>query len=208
MEDKKDANSDHQKATENETKFAKEELLNATDFGKLIGLTLNGVKKMFGTKMTEGFSYVKDKDGWIIDVEKAKQELRTTVKLSTCKSERLLQFLDMPKEAVGDMPNEVDEISDMSDTQVRAALLKSELRISLINEKVLAGTYVNKKEVEKNLEAMGMEIRNSFTGIPARVMPMIRAAESDLLAENILHKEIENALIAVANLGKKELIPV
>lgn len=193
------------KEPKTETKFILTDPVTATVFGKMIGCGLNAVKAMFGEKLTEGVSYLKDGRTILIDPIKAREELRATVNPKTCKNPKLLEFLGLAKDEVAPERKTKDAIDAMTDPTVRSELMKSELRRSLLEEKVLEGTYIDKEKVNKNLEAVGIEIRNAFTGISARVTPQVRAATNDRDAENIIHQAIEDVLISLSALADRDL---
>lgn len=198
-----------------ETKFNRSNAIPATEFGKLIGCSFQAVKKMFGEKLTEGHSYIeakqKGKKVYLVDVDRAKIELRLTVKTKSCKNQKLIDFLEFPKNENSGIElgsanrKSIADIAALNLQQVREEMAKSELRISLLNEQVLEGKYVERILVEKNLEAMGMEIRTIFSGLPGRVSSQMRAAKSDREAEIVLHKNIEQALNSMASIIERDI---
>ncbi len=188
-------------------------VVSASKFGSMVGCTLNGVKKMFGSKLTEGVSYKKTGSGFEIYVEAAKEELKRTVKVTSCKNEKLLEFIGVDKSSnitssESGIAGNNDNVAEMSLNQVREEQAKSELRLSLIEEKVQEGKYVERIVVEKNLEAMGIEIRNSMTSIAARVAAPALASGNERDAENIIHKGIEDALLQIATILEKDIAPI
>ena len=185
-----------------------EALLNATQFGDLIGCTFQAIKKMMDTgKLTEGISYLREGRDIMIDSDKAKAELRLNTKPSTCKNKQLLTWLGMDNlgdwEGRGDLP--VELVEDMNIIQVREEQARSELRLSLMEEQILSQKYVERKIVEKNLESMGIEVRNAFLGIGTRIVEDVRNAYNVRDAENIITKEIEDVLERLSKIHERDV---
>jgi hypothetical protein len=65
----------------------------------------------------------------------------------------------------------------------------------------LQGTLVRKAEVEKNLFAIGDELKKKLLSIPARCLDDIRSADNKVLATNILVFEINQVLDSIASLN-------
>lgn len=189
------------------TKFAGDGIKSATDFAKMVGCSLNGVKKMIDDKkLTEGFSYLKDNRAILIDVEKARHELRSNTNPNTCKNPQLLEFIGLSKaHATGEAVGKRDELSDMSAAKVLEEMRKSELRISWIEEKILEEKYVERKKVEKNLEAIGMEVRNNVLAVAARIAPRVILSKDAREAENLINRELEEALLTVSGIRNKDI---
>ena len=184
----------------------KGDLLNATDFGRLVGCSFQAVKRMMGTKLTEGISFIKEDNKILIDVDQARNELRANVDPATCKNEKLLQWLDLDKtKGVNLAGAENDEVAQMDEKQVREQMNKSLLRLSLMEEKVMNGKFVEREIVNRNLESFGMEIRNNFSNISAKITPRMRAAATDKEAELMLGAEIEEILMGLSNLGTRDI---
>lgn len=183
------------------------EWISATDFGKLIPISITAVTKMLDGKLTEGKSYKREgKNNILIHVENAKQELRETIKPSQAKSMALLNFIGLELPGVDDVNSkQADKISIMNVQQVREEQARSELRLSLIEESVQTGKYVEKAVVEKNLESMGIEIKTSFSGFAARITPAVRSAASDREAENLVNKAIEDILFNCSNILERDV---
>lgn len=190
---------------EKSTKFSKkEDLISAAAFAKMIGSTFNGVKKLIEShKMTEGVSFLREKNSYLIDPVLAKGELRLTVKVSQTKNEKLLEFLELDKDVPN--PHLEDDVSKMDINKIRVEQARSELRLSHMEEKVMEGKWIDRKLVEKNLEAAGIEIKNALKGIASRVTPMMLAETDPRIAENILDKAIEDALMSVVKLAETDI---
>ena len=82
---------------------------------------------------------------------------------------------------------------------------KSLLRLSLMEEKVMNGKFVEREIVNRNLESFGMEIRNNFSNISSKITPRMRAAATDKEAELMLGAEIEEILMGLSNLGTRDI---
>ena len=187
------------------TKFDGEDIISATDFGKLIDCSLNAVKKMIDDrKLTEGVSYLRERNKILISVPHAKEELRACTNPKTAKNPKLLEFLelDLPRTGLGFGG---DDINNLTPSQVLDELRKSELRISLMEERIMDQKYVDRKVVEMNLEAIGIEFRDALTGFSSRITPQMRAAYSDHEAEVILYAAIEEILLKISSLGEKDI---
>lgn len=188
------------------TNFSGDDILNLTDFGLLIGMTINGVKKLISSKkLTEHFSYEKDSRDYLISVPHAKEELKRNVNLKTA-SEKMLEFLELDSDDAG-QAFDTDDVKDMGPAQVMEELRKSELRLSLLQERVMEGKYVDRKAVERTLETMGLMFRDKFTGLAAKLAPKIRAKKSDHEASVLLYEEIETLLLEISELHTQDLTP-
>lgn len=184
------------------TKFNKDGAVSGAEFSAIIGCSLQALKKMFGKKLTENYSYIKTKTGFLVDPVRAKEELRVSVRRKSCKNETLLKFLEFdtnpPEHEIENPPGITPgDVADMGDAKVRSELLKSELRTALINEKILLGEFVSREEISKQLYTIGMELRDSFINIPDRVTQTVRAMKTDKEARDYLYGIIEKALLEV-----------
>lgn len=195
-----------------ETKFKVGDLISCSAFGRLINCSPQAARKLVGEKMTDGVSYLKDGNKILIDVEAAKIELRSNIKPSTCKNKQLLEFLDLP-DTNGDLSvlKGQEWINDLAPQQVREELQKSELRISLTNERILNEEYIDRAEVYKNAEAAGIEIRNKLIGISARITPSLASLMPGVdmkKIDEIINAEMEQTLADFVNVFGQKDIPI
>ena len=192
-----------------ETKFSQknENFVNASQFAKMIGCSFDAVKKMFGTKLTEGISYLKEAQEIVIDVECAKKELQANVNPSTCKNPKLLEWLELDKMQQVNLSSQEDEqIDSLNDRQVREEMNKSLLRLSIMQEKILDQKYIERIPAERAMEGIGIEIRNAFSQLSSKVTPQMLASKTPRDAENVLHAHIEELLTMVSNITTQGLI--
>lgn len=191
----------------------KDECISGTEFAKKLGCTLNGVKKMFGKVLSEGYSYLVEKNKIYIHEERAKIELRVATNPKTCKNVKRLEYLDMTEQQfVADNElsapaGKIKNIDTLNSRELREEMLRSELRKSWIEEKVLEEKYVDRALVMANLEIIGAEIRDLVRGLPKRCVREVRLAPSEIEGENIMIKEIDDLLIELTEVYSKEIAP-
>lgn len=178
----------------------------AKRFAEILKIGQPALTKMWDTRLTLNESYFLSANGRnkMVDLEAARKELSGNTNVRTCKEPGILAFIGKSKDD-GLVDDGVgDDISLMNPKQVREARERSELRVQIMNERKQAGELVEKKLVEKNLASMGILVRDKIVAM-RRVVPLCRAAASDLEAENLFDKEAEDVLINLSSTLAKDV---
>lgn len=94
--------------------------------------------------------------------------------------------------------NELIEKINIHDKLEYSEALRLDMILSIAKEKMkleeMQGTLVNKAEIDKQLFALGNELKQNLNNIPNRVISLVRTAANEVEAGNILLKEINQVL--------------
>lgn len=101
---------------------------------------------------------------------------------------------------------EVTDLEIYDDDSLQTASRKKtilEARKLKLQVAELEGRLVDKQAVYKSLFAAGIEVRNSISNVPSRVIDSILSAPTRIDAQRILTEELNSALQSVSDINKR-----
>lgn len=195
------------------------QILSLRKYAELLGCTEGNVRDAIKKKKIVAGVIIQNGKNKGIDVEVANSEWGANFNTERPRNMDLLtavtstQPTKVAKNPVSaqntDTETESGEVTDLEiydDDSLQTASRKKtilEARKLKLQVAELEGRLVDKQAVYKTLFAAGIEVRNSISNVPSRVIDSILSAPTRIDAQRILTEELNSALQTVSDINKR-----